>query len=186
MELSELIRTRRSVYPGSYNDRPIADELVEEMLEAARWAPTHKKTQPWRFVVIRSEARNRLADAIGKAYTKTAQKFSQITHDKMRSNATKSQVAIAICMKRDPKESLPEWEEVAAVAMAVQNLWLTSHEKGIGGYWSSPGVVKHLGDFLELEEGERCYGLFYMGYYDEKPEDSERLPLAEVVRYFDR
>jgi nitroreductase len=186
MELSELIRTRRSVYPKSFNDLPIADKLIEEMLEAARWAPTHRKTQPWRFVVIRSEARDRLADAIGKAYSNTAHKFSQITHDKLRSNATKSQVVIAICMKRDLKESLPEWEEVAAVAMAVQNLWLSSHEKGIGGYWSSPGVVQHLGDFLELKEGERCYGLFYMGYYDEKPEDSKRLPLPEIVRYFDR
>jgi len=60
-------------------------------------------------------------------------------------------------MKRDPKESLPEWEEVAAVAMAVQNLWLSSHEKGIGGYWSSPGVVQHLGDFLELAMSD--YGI---------------------------
>lgn len=185
MSLAELIRSRRSVHPPAYNDKPIAQEEIAAVLEAARWAPTHKKTQPWRFVVIRSAARTRLADAIGEAYKEHTEKFSEITFDKLRANALKSQVAIAICMKRDPKESLPEWEEIAAVGMAVQNLWLASHEKGIGGYWSSPGVIAHLGPFLQLGTDERCLGFFYMGYYDEAPKDSERLPLEEVVRYFD-
>jgi nitroreductase len=185
MSLAHLIRSRRSVHPPAYNNKPIAAEDITAILEAARWAPTHKKTQPWRFVVIRSDARARLADAIGEAYTAHTEKFSEITFDKLRGNALKSQVAIAICMQRDPKESLPEWEEIAAVGMAVQNLWLASHEKNIGGYWSSPGVIAHLGPFLQLEENQRCLGLFYMGYYDEAPRDSERLPLDEVVRYFD-
>ena len=69
--------------------------------------------------------------------------------------------------------------------MVVKNLWWARHEKNIGGYWSSPGVIAHLGPFLQLEENQRCLGLFYMGYYDEAPRDSERLPLDEVVRYFD-
>jgi nitroreductase len=186
MELLELIRTRRSVHPPAYNEQPIAAADIEELLEAARWAPTHKKTQPWRFVVIQKDARQRLADAIGTAYTNTTEKFSEITLEKLKSNPLKSQVAIAICMKRDPKESLPEWEEIAAVGMAVQNLWLAAHAKQIGGYWSSPGVIKHLGEFLSLAEGERCLGFFYMGYYNENPQDSQRLPLDEVVRYLDR
>jgi len=185
MSLQDIIRSRRSVHPPAYNDKPIAEQDIQEMLEAARWAPTHKKTQPWRFVVIRDAAKQRLADAIGEAYKTDTQKFSEITFDKLRGNSLKSQVAIAICMKRDPKESLPEWEEIAAVGMAIQNLWLVSHEKGIGGYWSSPGVIAHLNDFLELDEHERCLGIFYMGYYDEAPRDSERLALNEVVRYID-
>ena len=85
MSLAHLIRSRRSVHPPAYNNKPIAAEDITAILEAARWAPTHKKTQPWRFVVIRSDARARLADAIGEAYTAHTEKFSEITFDKLTS-----------------------------------------------------------------------------------------------------
>jgi nitroreductase len=74
---------------------------------------------------------------------------------------------IAICMQRDPKESVPEWEEVAAVAMAVQNMWLVAHQKGIGAYWSSPSFITEMHRFFEFNEGEKCLGFFYMGKYDD-------------------
>ena len=86
-------------------------------------------------------------------------------------------------MQRDPKESLPVWEEVAATAMAVQNMWLCCTELGIGSYWSSPGVIKYMGDFLPLAEGEECLGFFYMGYYDGALPDVSRKPIADKVAW---
>ena len=55
-DVSALIRRRRSVFPKMYNDLPIADELIAEVLENANWAPTHRLTEPWRFMVFRGEA----------------------------------------------------------------------------------------------------------------------------------
>ena len=69
-------------------------------------------------------------------------------------------------MQRDPKESIPEWEEIASTAMAVQNMWLMAHEMKIGAYWGFPGIVKHIGEFLKIASGERCLGFFYLGKYD--------------------
>jgi len=69
-------------------------------------------------------------------------------------------------MVRDPKGAIPEWEEIAATAMAVQNLWLTAHDMKIGGYWSSPSVKDYLHEHIQLGEGERCLGFFYLGKYD--------------------
>ena len=43
-------------------------------------------------------------------------------------------------MQRDPGERIPEWEELASVACAVQNMWLSATSYGIGAYWSSPKV----------------------------------------------
>ncbi|HRI33999.1 MAG TPA: nitroreductase family protein, partial [Saprospiraceae bacterium] len=54
--ISEIIRNRRSISPQFYKVGKIPDELLMSILESARWAPTHKKTQPWRFVVIRNDA----------------------------------------------------------------------------------------------------------------------------------
>ena len=71
-------------------------------------------------------------------------------------------------MQRDINESIPEWEEVASVAMAVQNMWLYSSSIGIGAYWSSPKLMNFLSDFIKLSVWERCLGFFYMGYYLEK------------------
>ena len=78
---------------------------------------------------------------------------------------------------------VPRWEEVAATACAVQNLWLAASAAGIGGYWSSPGTIKHMGDFLGLSTNEECLGFFYMGYHDEPQRTANRSPLAEKVRW---
>ena len=51
MEAQELLLNRRSIYPRQFNGKPIPKSVLETALEAANWAPTHKRTQPWRFIV---------------------------------------------------------------------------------------------------------------------------------------
>ena len=85
-----------------------------------------------------------------------------------------SACVIAICMQRDPNELVPEWEEVAATAMAVQNMWLTAYDHKIGAYWSSPALKDHLHNLVDFNEGERCLGFFYMGKYDENLPQGQR------------
>lgn len=163
-----LLRNRSSIFPAMYTDAPIDDSIIEDMLANANWAPNHKKTEPWRFTVIQGDARQRLAEVLSSTYQRVMpeDKFSEKKFKKLSTIPTRAGAVIAICMQRDPAESLPEWEEVAAVAMAVQNLWLTATAYGLGGYWSSPGLIKHLGDFLGLQEGERCLGLFYLAHHN--------------------
>ena len=104
---------------------------------------------------------------------------------KLQFNPSNSGAVIAICMQRDPKESLPEWEEIASVAMAVQNMWLCCTELGIGSYWSSPGLIKYMDEFFDLNEGEKRLGFFYMGYFDGEVIPSARTPIADKVERFD-
>ena len=88
-------------------------------------------------------------------------------------------------MKRDEKESVPEWEEIAATAMAVQNLWLTATELGLGGYWSTPAYVDQIGDFISMEEGETCLGLFYLGAFEGPMPTREPGDWREKVQWYD-
>jgi len=69
-------------------------------------------------------------------------------------------------MQRDPNNSIPEWEEIASTSMAVQNMWLTCTANNVGCYWSSPKSIEKIGDLINLKDGERCLGFFYLGYYD--------------------
>jgi len=186
--LHRVIQNRQSVYPRDFNEKPISREIVENILEQADRAPTHKLTEPWRFHVLHKEAKRlELSNFLATKYKElyAGEKFKQKKFDKLSNVGKQSACVIAICMQRDEEERLPEWEEIAATAMAVQNMWLSCTAYGIGCYWSSPGLIKHMDEFLDLSEGERCLGFLYMGYFDRKIPMSKRKPLKEKVKWIE-
>ncbi|WP_405380116.1 nitroreductase [Maribacter sp. LLG6340-A2] len=173
----DIIKKRRSVFPVQYNSQPIAKEDIARVLEAANWAPNHKCTEPWRFKVLQGEAKTRLGTFLSKKYEELDPRPKAMKIKKLQENPQRAAAIIAICMQRDPKESLPEWEEIAAVSMAVQNMWLLCTEMGIGSYWSSPGLITYMNEFFDLEEGEKCLGFFYMGNFDGDLGEGKREPI---------
>lgn len=183
--LSALMRQRRSIFPPVYTDEPIDKSLIEAILENANWAPTHRLTEPWRFHVFRGNARQRVADYLSNWYQSHTPEadFSELKYEKMRFNPTKSDTVIAICLQRDPEERVPEWEELAAVACAVQNMWLSCTAYGLGCYWSTPPASLDAADFLGLEPGGRCLGLFYIGHHQMPPTDGKRQPITSKVNW---
>lgn len=181
----ELIKKRRSIFPAQYNEMPISRKDLVKILDAANWAPTHKKTEPWRFKVLQGSAKEKLGRYLSEKYQEVEARPKQVKIKKLRDNPVKSAAVIAICMQRDPKESLPEWEEVAAVAMAVQNMWLCCTELGIGCYWSSPGLIQYMDEFFDLAEDEKCLGFFYMGHFNEDAPEGTRTPIEDKVVWLD-
>lgn len=178
--IEHIIENRRAVYPEQYNGEKISKEEIHTVLQSANWAPTHRRTEPWRFKVFHGEAQHKLAHFMADTYKNTTEKFSERSYEKMKTNPVKAGCVIAICMQRDPKESVPEWEEIASTAMAVQNMWLTASQMRIGTYWSSPAVKDHLGELVEMAGGERCLGFFYMGKYDgELPEGTRKTSIED-------
>lgn len=169
--------------PAQYNSTPIGEFQLQQILEAANWAPTHKRTEPWRFKVMQGDALAKLGLFLAERFKETATTFSEFKYRQMQENPTKAGAIIAICMQRDPKESLPEWEEVAAVSMAVQNMWLTATALGVGAYWSSPPLIKFMDGFFDMEEGESCLGFFYMGHYDNPSPERIPGPLENKVQW---
>ena len=165
MEILKVIKSRRSVMPHQFNDYPIEEEELNKVLESANWAPTHKKTEPWRFKVFKNKSKDELGKFLANKYKETAKSFSNFRYDKITTKFNQSSVVIAICIQRDLKESVPEWEEIASVAMAVQNMWLMASHLEIGAYWSSQSLISYFGDFIDLPKGQKCLGFFYMGNY---------------------
>ncbi|MEO1408659.1 MAG: nitroreductase [Bacteroidota bacterium] len=184
-QVSQLIRERRSVFPPMYREQAIPRAILEEALENANWAPTHRFTEPWRFKVFTGAALQSLSDYMGDYYEQHTppEKFSAVKLKKIRKNPLRAGAVIAICMQRDPEARVPEWEEIAAVACAVQNISLSLHAHDIGSYWSSPGIIIKANAFLGLAEGERCLGLLYMGYYDDPGLEGKRTPIAPKVEW---
>ncbi len=185
-DINEIIRSRRSIFPVQYNDKPVSKAFIEAILENANWAPTHRLTQPWRFKVVQGGAKDRFGTFLADTYTDITSDddFSPFKHKKILNNCKLASAVIAICMQRDPKERIPEWEEIASTAMAVQNMWLTCAANGVGCYWSSPVLIKYIGDFFDLEEGERCLGFFYLGNYNmDEDISSKRDPMESKIEW---
>ena len=183
--LIEHIKTRRSVYPASYLEKPISKEVLLELLSCADQAPNHKMTEPWRFSIFRDKGLLGLANEVTAIYKSTTPEdaFLQKKSDAMRDKVLKSGAVIAICLHESGK--VPKWEEVAAVASAVQNLSLAAAAYGIGSYWSTPPVIQKLGSFLELSDNESCIGLFYMGYHLEESRYGNRASLEEKLTWIE-
>ncbi|GAB5551167.1 MAG: hypothetical protein Sapg2KO_07580 [Saprospiraceae bacterium] len=183
--LLQLIKNRRSIYPNMYTDRPIDQTTIQTILEAANWAPNHRKTEPWRFKVFQGVALQRLADYLGDYYKSNTPEalFSEMKYKKTIKKPIQSACVIALCMQRDAEARLPQWEEEAALAMAVQNMWLMCTSLEIGSYWSSPKSIVQAQEFLRLKEGESCYGLFFMGYHQAPELKAERSPIEDKVEW---
>lgn len=166
-QVNRLIRSRRSVFPDQFEKgKTIPDEIVWELLENANWAPNHKHTEPWRFVVFSGQGLSTFAAFQAARYKETAgEKFRQDKYDKQLTNPLVCSHIIAIVLRRSTKVDIPEMEEIAAVACAVQNLWLSAVAYGFGGYWSTGGITfdPAAKGFLELEENDRLMGFFYLG-----------------------
>ena len=163
--LNSIIRNRKSIYPNDYTGDEIPDNLIREILLNANHAPTHRMTQPWFFKVYKNESKQKLIDIVSKI---DDSKISKIKLDKFIQKINDSNTVISIFLNRDKKERLPEWEEIAAVSMAVQNMWLTCYVNNIGSYWSTPGFIHEYGNLIKLDNNQSSLGFFFMGVYEHK------------------
>ncbi|MGK7396439.1 MAG: nitroreductase family protein, partial [Candidatus Cyclobacteriaceae bacterium M3_2C_046] len=101
-QINDLIKNRRSIYPNMYNSEKVPDEVIQQMLENANWAPTHKISEPWRFVVFKGEGLNKLAEFQSELYKKVAMEkgtFSEKDYEKLASKPLLASHIIAIGMK---------------------------------------------------------------------------------------
>ena len=107
-EVLKNIQYRRAVFQANYTDQEVSREDIMTILEAANAAPTHKRTQPWRFVIFRNEGLIRLGDELARIYKSVtpAEKYTEVTEQNMAKKATQSKAALAIIV--DYSGDLPE------------------------------------------------------------------------------
>ena len=186
-EINGLIRNRRSVFPKQFEEgRQVPDELIEQILENATWAPSHGNIQPWKFLVYTGEGLQKLSRFQSELYKESSgENFKQATFDNLRANPLKASHVIAICMKRDPNKKFPEVEEICATATAVQNIYLSVSAYGLGGYWTTGGVTynEKAKPFFGLGDDDRLLGFFYIAHVAVPSPAKARAPIGEKVEW---
>ncbi|HRQ87444.1 MAG TPA: nitroreductase [Bacteroidia bacterium] len=183
-----LIRRRRTIKPADMADRSVEARHLAAILENGHWAPTHGLTEPWRFFVFTGDGRTRLADFCQSLYRRLTPEdaFRQDKFDKLRAQPLKAPVVVAIGMKRQPIEKIPEIEEIEAVACSVQNMHLTASALGMAAFWSTPPIVytDEMRQWLGLSDPrDRCLGFLYLGWpeSEEWPEGKRSNVAAKIV-----
>ncbi len=172
---------------------PLERSVIEQLLEAANWAPSHKNTEPWRFTVFSENGREKLAgifeaaDRADQAAGKL-QVAADLIGEAARKKAFAAPVWISIGMKPKLKEDgsllLPEEEELMAVACSVQNMHLMARALGVAGKWTSkthPVIAKELG----LEAPSKLLGFFICGWPAADWPEKSKGPVAEKVNWIE-
>lgn len=186
--LRQVIEKRRTVKPHSYNGQTIDDEVIQDILASANWAPNHGRTEPWRFKVYSGEGKATLLNLMKGIYKETTspEKYNPAKIEKMEVNCRLSSHIIVIMMKRQEIERIPELEEVEAVACAVQNLALTAAAYNVAGYWSSGSITykDETREAMNLGDKDKVLGLYYLGLTDESwPEGKRCSGIDEKVEW---
>lgn len=186
--IGEIIRKRRTIKPEKMNGRVISDELILELLSLADWAPTHARTEPWRFVVVANHKVKEFANRHAELYRENAnpETYTQQKYDNLARMGENVSHVMVPWMKRVPSHKIPEVEEVCAAAAAIQNLLLAATSKGIASFWSTGGMTHHpaMRNEFNLGEEDIVLGILYLGYSDEPFKEGSRLiPLSEKIEW---
>ncbi len=191
----DTIRARRSI--RRYLDTPVPRELIEKILDAARWAPSAHNRQPWRFAIIEnSETKRALASAMGDKLRADLERDGAardvIEKDTARSyqRITNAPVVIVVCVTMREMDSYADARRrhaeylmaTQSVAMATQNLLLAAHALGLGACWMCAPlfVPETVREVLKLENDWEPQVLITMGFGGETREKT-RMSLEDVA-----
>jgi len=186
---NELARNRRSVFPDQFEPgKRIDDKIILEIMTNATWAPDHGRSEPWQFSVFTGEGLKKLAAFQSELYKQEAgENFKEATYNKLQRQPLKASHIISIGMKRTTTKAIPETEDIAAVACAVQNIYLSVTAYGLGGYWTTGGVtyIEKAKPFFDLGIRDKLLGFFYIGRVAIPSVGASRSPIEEKVKWID-
>lgn len=165
MQQENIFESRRSIFPVQYTGEKVSDTIIWDILKDANCAPSHRNSEPWRFQVYTDKAKTALAPSLELLYDKHTpiEQQKAIKRNKISKKLQLSSHIIVISMKVFDPPINPEWEEVASIGCAIQNIYLSCTSKKLGCYWSSPSYLVAKESALGLPSDEVCLGLVYIG-----------------------
>jgi len=185
MEVIEAIKTRRSI--RKYKTTPVDEKTVEQVLEAARWAPSWTNTQCWRFIVVRdSNVKAQLANTL----IKVERGDTLVDNPSIEAIRSAPVVIVACaelgktgCYHGEPATDKGDFWYMFDVALAVQNLMLAAHSQGLATVPVGLFDAKKAASILKVPDGLCVVEMTPLGYPDQEPKARPRKELSEIVSY---
>ena len=172
------IKTRRSI--RKYIDKPVEDEKIIQLLESARLAPSGSNTQPWHFIIVKSEiTRDKLAEASHKQkWMFSAPVFIVCVAD-IRCRISE-EVGISI-IEDSPQAELKQI--IRDTSISIGHILLEADNLGLGTCWVAWFTQEEIRPILNIPDDKYVVGVITVGYANEMPEARPRKKLEEIVHY---
>lgn len=181
MDALEALHTRISV-PKLGGEPPDNDEL-ENIFKAALRTADHGLLRPWRFLVVRGGAREKLGEFFAAASKKDQPDMSEPMQEKTRAKPLRAPLIVIALAAIKPSEKIPEIEQMISAGSSVQNMMLAAHAQGVGAMWRTGAMAYHpvVEEGLGLAANEKIVGYLYLG----RKEGRDRIvPEFEIEKYF--
>ncbi|WP_245641634.1 nitroreductase family protein [Paraburkholderia bannensis] len=177
-----MLLSRRSHWPLA--EPAPRDAELDLIFDAAMRAPDHGKLRPWRFVVVRGEARGALGDVLVDIAASRTPDSPREAHAHRRNRAFAAPLVIALAASISHSEGIPEVEQVLALGAATMNMLNAIHALGYGGFWATgaDSYDARVHDALGFADNERVLGFLFVGTPPETAAEKSRPPHTDYVR----
>ncbi len=175
--VADIIQERRSI--RVFKEEPVSQELIEQLLGVAVWAPNHLNRQPWRFILFQGESRKTFAQAMVETYS--AEERTKYGEPK-RQYLEQVPAHLIVVLKEDPRQKV--WDEdYAAVCCLIQNFQLAAWEAGLGVVWKTNhyGYEPEFREAVGVHPGEKISGVLHIGYPRIVPEPVTRKSITSLL-----
>lgn len=186
--LKGIITARRTTKTDRMSGAKIPGEWITQLLQLGDAAPTHGRTEPWRFMVYEGAALEAFCTKHAELYWEHTEedKRQRLKYDKLKSGWETASHLIIVAMRRTPDTKIPLKEEYAATTAAIQNMLLGSQALGLAAIWSTGGMTYHeaMKEYLGLGVDDQLSGMLYLGFpKDPLPPLVRRIPLEEKTTW---
>ena len=163
MDVFEAINTRSSA--SVLRDPGPTDQQWEMLLRAGARAPDHGRLRPWRFLIVRGEARELLGDVMAEALRASKPDTPSEALDRERRKPLRAPALLVVAVVPVPHSGVPEIEQILAGGAAAQNILLAAHALGLGAIWrtGAPAYDDRVARALGLPEQGRVVAFIYLG-----------------------
>ena len=186
--IQEAITSRRTIY--RYSSEEVDSRILEMGFEAARNAPCHKNTHPWKFYVMGKEARKEIIPEVKRLAKKKVPYGGDVEFgiSKAVDKILSPPVLICVTSALSPQDPFREEEDYAATVCATHNLVLSLWGNGIGSQWSTGAITRTETSYRAISaspDEERIIGFIKIGYPSGGVPSKNKKDLEEIREYIE-
>jgi len=180
MDAIDALTTRRS--PAQFAEPAPDDASLGEILRAAMRAPDHGKLKPWRFIVLRGDARKRFGDVMAEAMKRREPEVPPNMLEREREKPLRAPLIVVLAVAIQEGHKIPVIEQLLSAGAAAQNIMVAAHALGYGAAWKTgaPAYDNFVKETLGLAPSDAIAGFLYLGTPATVP---AALPQPEISNY---
>ena len=182
-ETIDFLTTRRSTVARMMDEPGPSDDEIKKIMEAGMRVPDHGRLTPWRFIVIRGDARDTIGNVIADAFKRNNPDAIEEQIEIEQERLTRAPVVIAVVSRVQKEHKIPEWEQMLSAGAACQTMLIAAQSMGYAAQWLTEWYAydDDVKAAIGAEAGDEIAGFVYLGTGTGKLSDRARPEYDNIV-----